>query len=274
MKFAIYLKTLGTVAVLAAATLPVATQSASAQQFSSSNNVVDSAALIGGTPAASASAAPDFTPFSAHTDHLPFEYGVIFQGGVGLTEDRNDFKFLMAGVHAGKVLYRHDSPGIFNGNFEYAVELFPYWQSFTPKFQRAQCADVTQAPEIVCSPLYTVGGTYSGVSATPIILRWNFARSRRIAPWAQAAGGLLWTNHKYPAFGSPVPSLTNDGPNTDASVWNFTPQGGIGLHYFVNPRRSIDFGVNAVHISSASLGDRNPGVNASLQFSVGYSFWK
>jgi hypothetical protein len=29
-----------------------------------------------------------------------------------------------------------------------------------------------------------------------------------------------------------------------------------------------------VHISSASLGDRNPGVNASIQVQVGYTIWK
>jgi hypothetical protein len=57
-------------------------------------------------------------------------------------------------------------------------------------------------------------------------------------------------------------------------VWNFTPQGGIGFHYFTKPNRSIDFSANGMHISSASLGDRNPGVNASLQFTVGYSWWK
>ena len=117
-----------------------------------------------------------------------------------------------------------------------------------------------------CSPLYTVGGTFSGVSITPIILRWNFTGTRRISPWVQGAGGLLWTNHKYPAFGGQPLNLANDGPNADASVWNFTPQGGVGFHYFLRPRRSIDFSANAVHISSASLGDKNPGVNASVQF--------
>jgi hypothetical protein len=49
---------------------------------------------------------------------------------------------------------------------------------------------------------------------------------------------------------------------------------GVGFHYFLRPRRSIDFSANAVHISSASLGDKNPGVNASVQFSVGYTWWK
>ena len=205
---------------------------------------------------------------------FPLEIGVVVQGGKGVTDNRDDFKFMMAGIHAGKVLTAAHGGGLLRGNFEYAVEAFPFWQAYTPKFQRANCTPSTSPGLISCSPLYTVGGTFTGVSVTPIILRWNFAGTRRIMPWAQAAGGLLWTNHKFPAFGSPVLNLGNDGPNTDTSVWNFTPQGGIGLHYFLSATRSIDLGANAVHISSASLGDRNPGVNASVQFSLGYSWWK
>ena len=203
---------------------------------------------------------------------LPLEVGVIVQGGMGVTDQRDGFKFLMTGVHGGKVLTSDHGRGVLRGNFEYAAELFPFWQAYTPRFQRANC--VSPSPGAIdCSPLYTVDGTFTGVSVTPIILRWNFAGTRRVTPWAQAAGGLLWTNHKFPAFGSPTLNLDNDGPNTDASVWNFTPQGGIGVHYFVSPTRSIDLGANAVHISSASLGDKNPGVNASVQFSIGYSWW-
>ncbi len=198
----------------------------------------------------------------------------MVQGGTGVTDQRGGFKFLMAGVHGGKVLTGNHGSGPLRGNFEYAAEAFPFWQSYTPRFQRAACIAGPVPNTIQCSPLYTVGGTYSGATVTPIILRWNFAGTRRTSFWAQAAGGLLWTNHKYPAYGSPTLNLGNDGPNTEASVWNFTPQGGIGLHYFVKPRRAIDVGANAVHISSASLGDRNPGVNASVQFSLGYSWWK
>jgi lipid A 3-O-deacylase len=232
------------------------------------------AELTEGAAADAAADGPIINRFQMRSKGLPLEYGAVVQGGFGLTEERNGFKFIMAGVHAGKVLYSHDQPGLLHGNFEYAVELFPYWQSFTPKFERASCVAGPLLDGITCSPNYTVGGTFSGVTMTPIILRWNFAGNRKIVPWAQAAGGVLWTNHKYPAFGSPVLNLTNDGPNTDASVWNFTPQGGVGFHYFFSPRRSVDFGANAVHISSASLGDKNPGVNASVQFTVGYTFWK
>ena len=205
---------------------------------------------------------------------LPLEIGAIVQGGKGVTDNRDDFKFLMAGIHAGKVLTADHGSGPLRGNFEYAIEVFPFWQAYTPKFQRANCVPSPIVGEISCSPLYTVGGTFTGASITPIILRWNFAGGRRITPWAQAAGGLLWTNHKFPAYGSPVLNLGNDGPNTDTSVWNFTPQGGIGVHYFLTPTRSLDLGANAVHISSASLGDRNPGVNASVQFTLGYTWWR
>jgi hypothetical protein len=69
-------------------------------------------------------------------------------------------------------------------------------------------------------------------------------------------------------------TLGDNGPNDDTSVWNFTPQFGVGVHYFTSAKRSIDLGANAIHISSASLGDKNPGVNASVQFTLGYSWWK
>jgi hypothetical protein len=216
----------------------------------------------------------------------PFNFGGLLQGGFGVTEDRGGFKFFMAGVHAGKVLTGNSGGGMMRGNFEVAMEAFPFWQSYTPTGLRQNCT-VTAGPVggvgAQCSAPFTIGGTFTGASITPIILRWNFAGSRRVAPWAQGAGGLLWTNHKYPAFGGPPLSSTagfsystlgDNGPNDETSVWNFTPQFGVGVHYFTSARRSIDLGANAVHISSASLGDKNPGVNASVQFTLGYSWWK
>lgn len=215
-------------------------------------------------------------PVNAKGTHANWEFGVLAQGGIG-TEDRSDFKFLLVGGHAGKVLTPTLGSGLFQGNFEYAVELFPFWQSYTPRFQRVSCTDRIPVTNGVtpCSQPYTVGGTYTGVSVTPIILRWNFTHGERWMPWVQGAGGVLWTNHKYPAIGNTNPADTaSNGPAGDTSVWNFTPQFGIGTHYFLKPQQSLDFSANAVHISSASLGDKNPGVNASIQFSVGYTWWK
>jgi lipid A 3-O-deacylase len=212
-------------------------------------------------------------PLDTASQRQPSDYGVLFQGGMGLTDNRDGFKFLLAGVHVGRVLTNNFGKGVLRGNFEYAIEVFPFWQSFTPRFQRVSCTQPTGTALIACSQPYTVGGTFHGASVTPVILRWNFARHGRFTPWVQGAGGLLWTNHKYPSYGDTSANLNTNGPNGDASIWNFTPQGGVGFHYFTRPDRSIDFTASGVHISSSSLGDRNPGVNASVQFSVGYSWW-
>lgn len=224
--------------------------------------------LVAQTPVASTHANSTVSGISGAR---PWEYGAIAQGGFGL-EQRTGFSFFMVGGHLGKVLTPQLGNGRLRGNIEYAVEVFPLWQSYTPKFQRISC---TAAADPVCSAPYTVGGTYTGASITPIMVRWNFTRSGRLMPWVQAAGGVVWTNHKYPAVGDLNPAdPTQTGPPADTSVWNFTPQGGAGFHYFLKPRRSVDFSLNGVHISSASLGDKNPGVNVSLQMSVGYTWWK
>lgn len=210
------------------------------------------------------------SPVQEVANTTPWEYGALVEGGVGL-EQRTGFSFLLAGGHLGKVLTPQLGAGLFRGNFEYSIEAFPFWQSYTPKFQRINCTGIGTG----CTAPYTVGGTYTGASVTPIQMRWNFTQGRRFMPWIQAAGGVVWTNHKYPAVGDLDPTdPTQTGPAADTSVWNFTPQGGIGAHYFLRPRRSVDFSANGVHISSASLGDKNPGVNVSLQVSIGYTWWK
>lgn len=213
-------------------------------------------------------------PIYEASSHQPFSYGLLLQGGNGVTDMRGGFHFLWAGVQAGRVLTNTMGRGIFRGNFEYGMQFFPYFQAFTPQFDRVRCLLVPGSGVQECTQPYTVGGTYTGMSLTPIILRWNFARRGRFVPWVQGAGGLLWTNHKFPAYGNTAPNYTVNGPNGETSVWNFTPQGGVGFHYFTRPKRSVDFSANGMHISSASLGDRNPGVNASVQFTLGYSWWK
>jgi lipid A 3-O-deacylase len=197
----------------------------------------------------------------------PWEYGAFVNGGFG-TGDRESYKFLWAGVHAGKVLSEPFGKGILRGQFELAAELIPLWQAYTPDYLRANCYKQTGGP-LTCSNLFPTGGTYTGVSITPAILRWNLRSGRRVAPWIQGAGGLIWTTHKFPPVGPyPVPN------HLGTSVFNYTPQFGLGMHYFVKPRQSISISANAVHISNASMGDANPGVNASVQLSIGYTWWK
>ncbi len=185
----------------------------------------------------------------------PWDLGVFIDGGFGTSGETSDH-FLNAGVRIGKVLTPAVGPGILRGQFEYAIELIPYWQAFTPK--QTYTLTTVDPPRQV-----TTGGTYTGLSMTPVIFRWNLVRWKRVMPWLQGGGGLIWTNHKFPPNGS-----------RGTSVWNFEPQIGVGMHYFVKPDRAITFAANAVHISNASLGDANPGVNATVQFQIGYTWWK
>lgn len=190
-----------------------------------------------------------------------WEYGPFINYGNGLG-DRSDFKFLSAGFQLGRQLF----PGTHSGSFEFGANIMPLWQAYTPAPH--------MQPVIIGGVNYGAapygGGTYRGVSITPVIFRWNFPTWwERIQPWVQGAGGVIYTTHKFPPD-----ELVVHGTPGGTSVWNFSPQGGGGIHIFTRSRRSIDVGVNGEHISSASLGDKNPGVNASIQVQVGYTFWK
>jgi len=200
-----------------------------------------------------------------------WEYGPFVNWGTGVG-DRSDYKFLSAGFELGKALTPVIHAGVFSGQFQLAGNIMPLWQAYTPAPHNENYTCITTGGAPYNCVLPTGGGTYYGVSLTPVILRWNFlTSSHRIQPWFQGAGGLIYTTHKFPPNILTNKSLGIDG---GTSVWNFSPQGGVGVHYFIHPKRSIDLGVNGVHISSASLGDRNPGVNASIQIQVGYTFWK
>lgn len=188
--------------------------------------------------------------------HDPWDRGAFIDGGFGTSGETSDH-FLNAGFRLGKVLTDPAGPGILRGQFEYAIQLIPYWQAFTPKTTYTLDAGTPESRQV------GTGGTYTGLSITPIILRWNLVHWKRVLPWMQGGGGLIWTNHKFPPNGA-----------RGTSVWNFEPQFGLGIHYFVKPKQSITFGANAVHISNASLGDANPGVNATVQLQIGYTWWK
>jgi hypothetical protein len=203
-----------------------------------------------------------------------WEYGPFVNYGNGLG-DRSNFHFLWAGIQAGKPLTPVLHAGILSGQFELGANIMPLWQAYTPAPHLEEYPCTVEGQDTSCLLAFG-GGTFRGVSLTPVILRWNIlAGSRRFQPWFQGAGGLIYTTHKFPPNLLSTPAV-NGVPGIDGGtcVWNFAPQGGLGFHYFTRAKRSVDVGVNGVHISSASLGDRNPGVNASIQVQVGYSFWK
>jgi len=145
-------------------------------------------------------------------------------------------EFFQVGARVGRVLTNQHLKGWARGNFEWAADLMPAYVAF----QRGQ--------------------TVYGGSLTPLILKWNFTRSRRVAPFLELAGGLLFTDSKVPPG--------------DTSKVNFTPGGGFGVHVFTRANRAVTFESHFTHISNAQIGSLNPGFDAVLMFRVGYTWFK
>lgn len=147
---------------------------------------------------------------------------------------------------------------------EALVEVMPFWLAHYPHQQ----LDFYLQGDGYQKPFLWGSNYIPGASITNLLYRWNLTgrTPSRSVPWAQIGGGFLWTNHKFPA---PVAIL-----GVSTSVINFTPPVNIGENIFTQKNRSLDFAVKAVHISNAGLGDHNPGLNITLQFSAGYSWWR
>ncbi len=161
-----------------------------------------------------------------------WEVGPWFGGGVGLGKS-SDIHFLSAGVRVGAVLSDQLGTSRFRGNFEWAADVIPMY--------------------LVYEPNRVYGGSFN-----PVVLKWNFTAAKRIVPFVAAEAGVLFT--------------TREVPPGDTSTVNFTPGIASGAYLFRDGGHAIEFSVHVTHISSANLGNKNPGVNSSLRFRLGY-FW-
>ena len=169
--------------------------------------------------------------------------------------------FWNAGFLGGRMLTALHGPGILRGRTEAMLEIMPFWMARYPR------------QSVTATDIYGNGGTNPdygpldkyGASITPFLIRYNFQHhpDSRVLPWMQLGGGLLWTNHKFPY-----------GVAGSTSVINFTPQGGVGVSTFLRRHQSVDLAMKVVQITSAGLGDYNPGIEYSFQFAAGYSWWK
>lgn len=148
------------------------------------------------------------------------ELDLWLSGGHGTTGTTSGTSILSFGMRYGWVLTQAHGPGPLRGRFEYAVDAVPA----TLVFQR--------------------NNTF-GTGIDPVVLKWNFARHGRWAPYLEIDGGLLFTSEQVPPGTSNV---------------NFTPGGALGIHFFGrhwNPVLALRY----LHVSNAGLSTPNPGIN-------------
>ena len=202
----------------------------------------------------------------------PWRYGVDFGGGFPVSYDVHigdarfgeSLRILSGALEMGRTLTAVHGPSLLRGQAEAAFELIPFWLATVP-----QQTVVIRSPENA-TPTEAVISSYTshGASVTPLLFRWNFIKHPdvRTVPWVQLGSGLLWTANEFPQ--------RTGGTGSNTSRINFTPQVDLGEHLFLKQRNSLDVEVKFVHISSAGLGESNPGIPFSIQFGVGYSWWK
>lgn len=171
-----------------------------------------------------------------------WEIGPWVGGGTGLGK-ASEFKFVNAGLRIGRVLTGTIGDGKFRGTFEWASDIMPLY-------------------EIRQSDFYTFGPQrwIYGFAMNPVVLKWNWTGGDKVVPYFAAEGGFLVSSH--------------DVPTINSSSFNFLPGGAFGLYFLRSSKGAIDASVHITHISNASIADHNPGINASMQFRIGYTWFK
>lgn len=144
--------------------------------------------------------------------------------GVQVFHSAMGYGYFLQTVSWGRILTGPHGPGLLRGRFEWAVEVVPFFGQHAPD-------------------------TTFGIGATPLTWRWNFEPRGRLAPFAELAGGALWTR-------DPVPRGT--------TTINFTAHIGYAIRYFFRPHHALVVGYRFHHISNGNRLESNPGVNAHM----------
>ncbi len=121
-------------------------------------------------------------------------------------------------------------------------------------FQPAQYVYASRAAAAV-SPAHAV----YAFGVAPLGFTFEFARRRRVYPFAETIEGVI-------ASTEPIPEL---GPN--ATGLNFLFDLGGGVRWRVRERQTLSLGYRFLHVSNADTTNFNPGLDNNV-FYVGYSF--
>jgi lipid A 3-O-deacylase PagL len=170
-------------------------------------------------------------PAPAHGDPgFPLVKGTIELAGLGgttlpitLFRAHKDHRLTLGAFQAGRVMTTDHGRS-------------PLWGSFELLFEVAPMVVLRQPEDAF------------GFAASPLHMRWNFRHSQaqRVGVFAEASGGILYTNKAVPAR---------------TTTFNFIDQAGFGVRLATGGRYAWIAGYRFQHISNAGRVKPNPGVN-------------
>jgi hypothetical protein len=162
-----------------------------------------------------------------------WNYG-IFVGGSQSFANTPSAQTFLAGFRLGRVLTHELGSNALRGSFEMAIDITPINE-------------------------FWVGGNAQYAAAIdPFVAKWNFTGGKTVSPYAAAVGGVVFS--------------TKDLPVPNSSQVNFTSGAEFGVQWFHQSKNSWDFAVKIYHLSNASIGTLNPGINGAVQGMVGYTW--
>lgn len=100
--------------------------------------------------------------------------------------------------------------------------------------------------------------TRYGFGASPLGIQANFRPRKRVQPFIEATGGLLY--------------LSKRTPNYVGTRFQFTADVGGGIEFKLKEKRAFTVGYKYFHISNGNRGVQNPGFDNNLIY-VGYTFF-
>ena len=162
------------------------------------------------------------------------EFGLWVGGSPDSFGNTEDREMLLFALRYGRVLGAWDWVSL-----EYTLDLFPAMVVFEPEHVRGH-------------------STTYGAGLSPLGFKVRFGQQSWIKPFLAASIGFVY--------------FQRDIPVRDSSRFNFTPEAGLGVDFFLSPKTALTVGYKLQHISNAGIGDRNPGMNSHV-FYAGFSFF-
>jgi opacity protein-like surface antigen len=104
----------------------------------------------------------------------------------------------------------------------------------------------------------TTRRTRYGFGASPLGIQANFRPRKRVQPFIEATGGLLYLSGRTPLF--------------TGTRFQFTADVGGGVEIKLKDKRAFTVGYKYFHISNGNRGFQNPGFDNNLIY-VGYTFF-
>jgi hypothetical protein len=151
---------------------------------------------------------------------------------IGTVEDR---ELLLFGLRYGRVLGAWESVSL-----EYTLDIIPAAVVFEPDSVRRGSS------------------TIYGAGLSPLGFKLNFGQESWIKPFLAASVGFLY--------------FEKDIPVPRSSRFNFTPELGLGVQFFLAPKKALTLAYKWHHMSNANTGRSNPGMDSHV-FYAGFSFF-